>query len=85
MAPVKAGERTLPITEITKLYFVNRQKLQQTQKAAAMYYDNGLVIAKPNGSPYNRHNIYDAFVRCLKRHQMPHIRLHDLRHTAVLL
>lgn len=51
MAPVKSGERSLPITDITLPYFRKQRTLQENQKRLMEgdYHDNDLVIAKPNG------------------------------------
>jgi len=56
MAPTKSNDRLLPITETTLPYFMRQFELQERQKAltragGAEYYDNDLVIAKPDGAP----------------------------------
>lgn len=87
MAPVKSSERTLPITPLVKPYFQRHLELQQEQRRFAdlsgtPYYDNGLVFAKPNGAPKRRERISANFGQLLRHAGMPHIRFHDLRHTA---
>lgn len=87
MAPVKSSERTLPITPLTKSYFERHLTLQNDQKRFAamsdgVYYDNDLVFAKPNGAPKRRERISANFGQLLRHANMPHIRFHDLRHTA---
>ena len=87
MAPVKSSERTLPITAFTKPYFERHLALQNEQKrfselSGAVYYDNDLVFAKPNGVPKRKGRISTNFGQLLRRSNMPHIRFHDLRHTA---
>ena len=87
MAPVKSSERTLPITTFTKPYFERHLALQNEQKrfselSGAVYYDNDLVFAKPNGAPQRRERISANFGQLLRRADMPHMRFHDLRHTA---
>lgn len=87
MAPVKSSERTLPITPLVKPYFQRHLELQQEQRRFAdlsgtPYYDNGLVFAKPNGTPKRRERISANFGQLLRHAGMPHIRFHDLRHTA---
>lgn len=84
MAPVKAGERALPITEITQSYFQQQKHLQEDQKRMMSdgYHDNDLVVAKPNGTPEHRGRISANFAQLLRRLDMPHIRFHDTRHSA---
>lgn len=47
-----------------------------------MYYDNDLVICKANGAPQAANWISSGFGKLLAGLDMPHIRYHDLRHTA---
>ena len=87
MAPVKSGERTLPITPLTKPYFERQLIAQNEQKrlnaaSGSPYYDNDLVLAKPDGAPKRRERISNSFGQMLRHSGMPHIRFHDLRHTA---
>lgn len=87
MAPVKSSERTLPITPLVRPYFERHLELQKEQKRFAKqsgnpYFDNDLVFAKPNGAPKRRERISANFGQLLRHAEMPHIRFHDLRHTA---
>ena len=87
MAPVKAGERILPITDLTLPYFERQLALLKEQRAllesaGQMYYDNDLLIARPNGTPERRDRISAEFGQLLRRLNMPHIRWHDTRHSA---
>ena len=83
MAPVKSSERTLPITPLTKPYFERHLAQQDGQKRlCGDYHDNDLVIAKPNGAPRQREAISRNFAQLLVHNDLPHIRFHDLRHSA---
>lgn len=87
MAPVKAGERTLPITDWVLPYFQEQLERQNKQKefmrkSGQVYYDNDLVVAKADGSPLRKERISTKFAQWLRRLDMPRIRFHDLRHTA---
>ena len=87
MAPTKSSDRLLPITEDTLPYFKQQYELQEKQKefskaGGGEYYNNDLVIAKPDGSPYRRNTVSADFGHLLQSLDMPHIRFHDLRHTA---
>ena len=87
MAPVKSSERTLPITNLTMPYFI-RQVWRQTNQRILLessgedYYDNDLVIAKPNGCPKRRERVSANFGQFLRHQGLRHIRFHDLRHSA---
>ena len=87
MAPVKAGERILPITDVTRPYFLRQRTLQEEQRHTAeiseqQYYDNDLVISKATGAPERRECVSPDFGQLLRRLGMPHIRFHDTRHSA---
>jgi integrase len=87
MAPTKSNDRVLPITETTLPYFMRQFELQERQKALVRggggeYYDNDLVVAKPDGSPERRDRMSANFGQLIRHLEMPHIRFHDLRHTA---
>ena len=87
MAPTKSNDRILPITEETLPYFLRQFDLLERQKdlitaGGGEYYDNKLFIAKPDGSPYRRDRRSANFGQLIRHLEMPHIRFHDLRHTA---
>ncbi|MDR1588751.1 MAG: tyrosine-type recombinase/integrase [Oscillospiraceae bacterium] len=87
MAPTKSNGRALPITDVTRLYFECQLALQAEQKkllsmAGQPYYDNNLVVAKPNGVPFRADRVSNNWGRLLRELELPHIRFHDLRHTA---
>lgn len=87
MAPVKAGERVLPITDWTLPYFQKQQAHQNQQKdsmkkSGHIYYANDLVITKADGSPLQQEYVSRKFKQYLQQLHMSPIRFHDLRHTA---
>ena len=87
MAPTKSNDRLLPITEETLPYFLRQLDLIERQKdllaaSGGQYYDNKLLIAKPGGSPHRRDRMSANFGQLIRHLEMPHIRFHDLRHTA---
>lgn len=87
MAPTKSNDRLLPITEETLPYFLRQLDLIERQKellaaSGGEYYDNKLLITKPDGSPHRRDRMSANFGQLIRHLEMPHIRFHDLRHTA---
>ncbi len=86
-APTKSNDRVLPITAETKPFFLRQKMLQEQQKKMIQmsderYYDNNLVVAKSNGAPYRADRVSANFGQFLRHLNMPHMRFHDLRHTA---
>ncbi|MEX2375860.1 MAG: site-specific integrase [Dehalococcoidia bacterium] len=45
------------------------------------YHDRDLAFCKENGTLIHPHTLSQAFERLVARSDLPHIRLHDLRHT----
>ena len=87
LAPTKSNDRVLPITEETLPYFIRQFNLIESQKnmivaSGGEYYDNDLFISKPDGSPYRRDRMSSNFGQLIRHLEMPHLRFHDLRHTA---
>ena len=79
--------RTLPITEVSLRFFLRQKEIQEQQKAPCRssgtpYYNNDLVYAKPDGSPYRRDKLSNEFGQVVRRSGLPHNRFHDLRHAA---
>ncbi|MDR1328343.1 MAG: tyrosine-type recombinase/integrase [Oscillospiraceae bacterium] len=87
MAPPKSNGRTLPITDIARPFFERQlfyqaEQKQKTTENGKPYYYNGLVVSKPDGAPMYANWISSGFGKLLEEIDMPHIRFHDLRHTA---
>ena len=87
MAPTKSNDRLLPITEEALPYFLRQFDLIERQKelvkaGGGTYFDNQLFVPRPDGSPYRRDRMSANFGQLIRHIEMPHIRFHDLRHTA---
>lgn len=87
MAPPKSYDRQLPVTDAAFPFFKRQAERQEKQRERLVgkgkpYYENNLVVAKPNGAPRTANWISAGFHKLLPRLEMPHIRFHDLRHTA---
>lgn len=54
-------------------------------KLGPAYHSRDYVCCKPDGSRYNPGYFSKKFVKFLKRCRLPHIRLHDLRHSNATL
>lgn len=56
MTPPKSNGRKMPIIELARPFFLKRLAMQETQKVQLAkdgkpYYDNDLIVAKPDGAP----------------------------------
>ena len=47
--------------------------------------DHGLAFCQPGGAPLHPERVYQAFKRALRRHALPDLPLHGLRHTWATL
>lgn len=87
IAPPKSNGRKLPITDVARPFFLKQFAIQEAQREQAEkdgkpYYDNDLVVAKPDSAPIAASWVSSQFGKLLDDLDMPHIRFHDLRHSA---
>lgn len=88
MAPPKSNCRKLPITDVARPFFLKQFATLEAQKAQAVkdgkpYYDNDLVVPKPDGAPIAASWVSSQFGKLLEDLELPHIRFHDLRRPYV--
>lgn len=83
----KAGWRTVSIDEDTVAVLRTHKARQAAEKLAlgAGYQDNDLVTAQEDGDSVSPTRVTEQFGRLQRRAGLPHIRLHDLRHTYATL
>ena len=62
---------------------MQEEQKEQAAKDSKPYYDNDLVVAKPDGAPVSASWVSSQFGKLLEDLDMPHIRFHDLRHPYV--
>ena len=62
--------------------FLKREKIRKRKLLSLLQKDTKLFIAKPDGSPQRRDRMSANFGQLIRHLEMPHIRFHDLRHTA---
>lgn len=82
-----AGQRTVSIDALT-VAALRSQRARQSQErllVGAGWRDHDLVFCRPDGSPLQPKVISNIFGRAAKRHGLPHLSVHGLRHTWATL
>lgn len=82
-----SSRRTFPLTEEAEAIFRRAKELEQQNRAAfgREYQENAYVFKWADGHPYSPDYISHRFNRLLKKHGLPHIRFHELRHSCASL
>ena len=82
-----SSRRTFPLTEEAEAIFRRAKELEQQNRAAfgQEYQENAYVFKWADGHPYSPDYISHRFNRLLKKHGLPHIRFHELRHSCASL
>ena len=79
--------RSFPMTEEARQIFMNAKALEtENQRLFGKAYQlNNYVFKWDNGKPYPPEYITNHFRKLLKKHGLPHIRFHELRHSCASL
>lgn len=83
----EASRRTVALTD-EAIVVLRKHKAEQAEerlKLGAGYHDLDLVFCQADGKPVDTRNFNQYFTQVLHRAGLPHIRLHDLRHTYATL
>ena len=82
-----SSRRTFPLTVKAEAIFRQARELEQQNRAAfgREYQENAYVFKWADGHPYSPDYISHRFNRLLKKHGLPHIRFHELRHSCASL
>jgi integrase len=83
----KRGRRKIKLGSGILKRLESHRTAQQLQKAVAgsQWDENDLIFPSAVGTPCNQSNLRKDFLQILDRARLPHIRFHDLRHTAASL
>lgn len=83
----KTSNRVYPIISEVKEIFNRLLKEQRENKKlfGNCYTDSGYIFTKADGTPYYPSYPTHELQKVLKKHELPHIRWHDLRHTTASL
>ena len=74
----ESSSRTLPITNEAVTYF----ERQNAREITRINPDLNFIICKNDGTPLSDSHISREFQKILEKLSLPHLRFHDLRHTA---
>lgn len=80
-----SSNRVLPLTASMRTYLLKIKEQQEENKSlfGSSYQDSGYICTRPDGEPINPNFVTHHFQRMLKANNLPVIRFHDLRHSAV--
>lgn len=80
-----SSNRTFPLISMMRDYLLELKSQQEENKRlfGDAYVDSGYVCVWPNGEPIRPDYVTQHFRRKLERSDLPVIRFHDLRHSAV--
>ena len=83
----KSGKRDIPITDSFVAFLKNARKvyLENKMRLGSEFYDGDYVVCQHDGKPYKPASMSSKFNKFLKKHNLKHIRLHDIRHTNATL
>ena len=79
--------RSFPLTDEARRIFQTAKAVECENRRlfGRKYQDNNYVFKWNNGKPYLPDYITARFSTLLKQHNLPHIRLHELRHSCASL
>lgn len=83
----KRGDRIIPLDDDHAEVLKRHWQYQQDERhfLGTAWKEHGFVFASEVGTPLHPRNVTRHFKALLKRADLPDIRFHDLRHTAVSL
>lgn len=81
------GKRSVPLdaTTVATLKALRVAQAEERLLVGAGYAQHDLVFARPDGMPYHPERTSRVFQSRVRRHKLPVIRVHDLRHTWATL
>ena len=79
-----SSRRSFPLTPEAEAIFRRAQELEAQNRTifGREYQENAYVFKWASGKPYGPDYISHHFAKVLKKHGLPHIRFHELRHSC---
>jgi site-specific recombinase XerD len=83
----KASRRTIQLGETARraLSAHRKHQVEERLQAGSWWWDQDLVFCNEFGGPLQERTVRAQFRRHLESANLPHIRIHDLRHTVATL
>lgn len=83
----RQSRRTIHLSRLAQDALAEHRRLQAREHLAvgSEWQEHGLIFTTTVGRPLDPNHVYVSFQRALRRAGLPHLRLHDLRHTAATL
>ena len=80
----KTSFRTYPITNELKILLKELKAKEEDNRRnfGSSYIENDYIFKWANGNPYSPDYVTSKFSKLLRKHNLPHIRFHDLRHSC---
>jgi integrase len=75
----------LPVALVDKLKDIKEEQEKRKEEFTGIYKESNFVLVEENGTRPDPSLISRHFNRKIKSSKLPHVRFHDLRHTAVSL
>ena len=77
-----SGVRDIPVGKRVLLALTAAKEAYDEAKLDPAFCDSGLVVCQKNGKPYKPDSMTQKWTRFMRAKGLPHIRLHDLRHSC---
>lgn len=78
----EAGIRDIHIGANTLTALAAAKAAYDQKKASPGFHDGGFVVCQENGNPYKPDSMTQKWNRFMEAKGLPHVRLHDLRHSC---
>lgn len=80
----ESSHRSYPMTDSAYQIFMDLKKEESTNRSefGAKYTSNDYIFKWPDGRPFDPDYVSHHFGKMLKKHNLPHIRFHELRHSS---
>lgn len=80
----RSSYRSFPLTDEARQIILDAQHREQVNSKlfGDAYFENDYIFKWPDGHPYAPTFITHKFVQLLQKHNLPHIRFHELRHSC---
>lgn len=80
------SRRAVALPTFLRPFLEHQREVQaRRRESGARWRENDLLVTRDDGSPVNPDSLSSAWRRLLRRHNLPPVRFHDLRHAHATL